>query len=264
MTEVQRMQKEGMAEPDIVSNLKAQGISSKDITNALTQSKIKEAVGGAPAQSPKDQAPAPSEQMSQEMPKADVMPSPPDDLAQAAQYPADPYQQPYATSMQASETQQAAQAEPQPQQAQAQQQAYPEYPGQQQYAPQAEMSTDTLTEISEQVVAEKLSPLRKELEKVIDMKTTIESKMEYIDERLKRIEKIIDRLQLSILQKVGDYATNIEDIKKEMIETQKSFKALLPANRSSQAQSSQIQSQKTERADKPKKLPSQASQFQQE
>ena len=41
------------------------------------------------------------------------------------------------------------------------------------------------------------------------------------------MEKIIDRLQLSILQKVGDYLTNVEDIKKELAETQKSFKSML-------------------------------------
>jgi UDP-glucose 4-epimerase len=50
--------------------------------------------------------------------------------------------------------------------------------------------------------------------------------IEYIDERLSRIEKIIDRLQLSILQRVGEYVTNVEDIKKELVETQKSFKSL--------------------------------------
>lgn len=100
-----------------------------------------------------------------------------------------------------------------------------QYPQYQQYSPQS-LSSDTITEIAEQVVAEKLSSIRKDLEKVIDMKNTFEAKMEYIDERLKRIEKIIDRLEISILQKVGEYITNIEDIKKEMIETQKSIKAL--------------------------------------
>ena len=30
------------------------------------------------------------------------------------------------------------------------------------------------------------------------------------------------------MQKVGDYMTNIDDIKKELVETQKSFKSLVP------------------------------------
>ncbi len=100
-----------------------------------------------------------------------------------------------------------------------------QYPQYQQYQP-AGLSSDTITEIAEQVVAEKLSSIRKDLERVIDMKSSFEAKMEYLDERLRRIEKIIDRLEISILQKVGEYITNIDDIKKEMIETQKSIKSL--------------------------------------
>ena len=64
------------------------------------------------------------------------------------------------------------------------------------------------------------------METIIDLKTTMGTKLSILDERLKRMEGIIDRLNLSILQKVGDYMTNIDDIKKELIETQKSFKAM--------------------------------------
>ena len=111
------------------------------------------------------------------------------------------------------------------------------------------ISPDTITEISEQVVAEKLAPLRKDIEKILDLKTTMETKMEYLDERLKRIEKIIDRLQLSIMQKVGEYITNIDDIKKEITETQKSFKAMAPGLPSS----SSSKETREERAEKPRK-----------
>jgi len=100
-----------------------------------------------------------------------------------------------------------------------QQQGYP----QQQYS---SMSSDTVSEIAEEVVAEKFFNIKKELEKVIEFRTEVQAKMEYLDERLKRIEKIIDRLQLSVLQKVGDYMTNVEDIKKELDEVQKTFKAV--------------------------------------
>jgi len=116
---------------------------------------------------------------------------------------------------------------------QTQSQEYPEY--QQQY-PQEQyqqqsggISSDTITEIAEQVVSEKFATIKKDMEKIIDLKTTTETKLSYLDSRLKKIEAIIDRLNLSIMQKVGDYMTNIDDIKKELIETQKSFKALAPS-----------------------------------
>jgi hypothetical protein len=97
-----------------------------------------------------------------------------------------------------------------------------QYP-QQQYS---SMSSDTVSEIAEEVVAEKFFNIKKELEKVIEFRTSVQAKIEYLDERLKRMEKIIDRLQLSVLQKVGDYMTNVEDIKKELDEVQKTFKAV--------------------------------------
>lgn len=103
------------------------------------------------------------------------------------------------------------------------QQGYQDYSQGQQQA----VSSDTISEISEQIVAEKFSTIKSELEKVIDFRNTVETKMQIMDDRLKQIEKIIDRLQLSVLQKVGEYITNVDDIKKEVIETQKSIKSLV-------------------------------------
>ncbi|MBS3091328.1 hypothetical protein J4217_02680 [Candidatus Pacearchaeota archaeon] len=105
------------------------------------------------------------------------------------------------------------------------QQDYQQYG--QDYAQYPSYSPDTITEISEQVVTEKLAQIRDQLEKVIDFKNIVDAKIDFLDERMKRIEKILDRLQLSVLQKVGEYVTNVEDIRKEVIETQKSFKSLL-------------------------------------
>ncbi|MEK6824821.1 MAG: hypothetical protein AABY02_03115, partial [Nanoarchaeota archaeon] len=90
-------------------------------------------------------------------------------------------------------------------------------------------SPDLIAEIADQIMTEKLGDIRKHLEKIIDMKTTFDSKIEYVDERLKKIEKIIDALQLSILRKVGDYVTNVQDLKSELLETQKTFSKLLPS-----------------------------------
>ncbi|MEM4259176.1 MAG: hypothetical protein QXS38_00215 [Candidatus Pacearchaeota archaeon] len=218
LNDIKRMQSEGKTEQEIISILKQQGVSAREIVDALSQSKIKEAVAGEPEPpTPYAASPPSSQEPIMPMPGTDIIPkqaeemqsiSPATPAEQAMQYPS-----------------------PQPAQPQPLQATYPSYPEYQQYPQYAQapaISADTITEISEQVVSEKLSPLRKDIEKVIDMKTTMESKLEYLDERLKRIERIIDRLNLSIMQKVGEYMTNIEDIKKELIETQKSFKALTP------------------------------------
>lgn len=111
---------------------------------------------------------------------------------------------------------------------------YPEYQQYQSY--QDTMSSDIISEISEQVVSEKLAGLNDKFEKAADFRTTAEAKIEALDERLKRIEKIIDKLQISILQRVSDYVTDVKDIKKEIQETQKSFKSVNRAREESHKQ----------------------------
>jgi hypothetical protein len=132
-----------------------------------------------------------------------------DSGAQYGYVPQDPYQQGYQDQSQGYQDQYSGE--------------YQQYDYQQQG-----ISTDTIAEISEQILSEKMTEMRKHLEKTMDFKSTAEAKIDHIDERIKRIEKIIDTLQTSILRKVGDYVTNVEDIKKELVETQKSFTKLLP------------------------------------
>lgn len=106
---------------------------------------------------------------------------------------------------------------------------YEQYYAEGEYQPYQEaVSSDIITEVAEQVVSEKLAYLQDRLERALDFRTVADAKISSIDERLIRIEKIMDRLQLSLLQRVGEYISDVGDIKKELIETQKSFKALLP------------------------------------
>ncbi len=102
--------------------------------------------------------------------------------------------------------------------------AYDSYPNYQPY--QDAMGSDVISEIAEQVVSERVSGMQDKLERVIDIRTVLEARMGNLNERLRRLEKIIDTLQLSILQKVGEYVTDVKDLKKEHAETQKSFKVL--------------------------------------
>jgi uncharacterized coiled-coil protein SlyX len=90
------------------------------------------------------------------------------------------------------------------------------------------VSAEAISEIAEQIIAEKLVPIRNSIEKAIDVKTRVETRVDAIEARIARIENIINALQSSVLQKVGAYMENVDDIKNELVETQKSFKALLP------------------------------------
>ncbi|MEK6910887.1 MAG: hypothetical protein AABW82_03870 [Nanoarchaeota archaeon] len=195
--EVQELKQSGAQEDKIIAILQERGYPKREIADAISQSQIRDAVSS-------------DSQYSQEANYSDSQQDMRPSLLSNKSAPA---VQEYAQ-------QDIAPSYPQD----SQNQGYQQY-DQNSYTPPA--SSDTISEISEQIVSEKLSPIRDQLEKIIDMRNSFETKAEYLDERLKRIEHIIDKLQLSILEKVGDQVSNIQSIKDELIETQKSFKSLL-------------------------------------
>jgi len=210
--EIEKMRQEGMSEQEIALSLQQRGVPFQQIENALSQSQIKEAVTSDPA------VPLPSsypQDLSQDTLQASIMQSPQESLPET---PAPAQEELQESPQQFQEAPQQFQESPQ----ETYDPSYQQYP---QYS-QAPLSSDTITEIAEQVVSEKLLNIRNKLEKTIELKTETETKLTSLNERLQRIEKIIDRLELSILQKVGEYASNVSDLKKELIETQKSFKSL--------------------------------------
>lgn len=212
LEEVKGMQRQGLSEEQIIKSLRERNIPYKDISEALAQSKIRAAIQDNEVPSPQGYEQYP-QQPSQEQ-------------QYPQQYSNDQMQQSLMSSQEQYPSQQYTQEQQYPQYAQQPQTNTQQYPDYQQYQDSG-LSTDTITEISEQIVSSKMSEIRKQLEKNLDVKTMFEAKMESIDERLKRIEKIIDTLQSSVLRKVGDYVTNVEDIKKELVETQKTFSKIV-------------------------------------
>jgi hypothetical protein len=70
--------------------------------------------------------------------------------------------------------------------------------------------------------------MKNKFESTLNLKTELESKMESLSSRLKRIESILDTLQVSILKKIGEQMTSVSDLKKELVETQKTFTSMSP------------------------------------
>jgi len=101
------------------------------------------------------------------------------------------------------------------------------YPQTNQYPPGAEYGGDNSSEIAEQVFVSKMKPFEKQLSDLQEFKTINESKIQNIDDRLKRMEGIIDRLQIEILKEVGKYGTGLDSIKKEMGMMQDSFTKMI-------------------------------------
>ncbi|MCX6749942.1 MAG: hypothetical protein NTZ83_00625 [Candidatus Pacearchaeota archaeon] len=89
--------------------------------------------------------------------------------------------------------------------------------------------TDTIIEVAEQVFSEKIKKEQKQLESLNEFATLVETRISNDHERIKRVEEVIDKLQVAILEKIGSYGRNIESIKNEMNMMQESFEKMVPA-----------------------------------
>jgi len=250
LEKIMELKRRGSPDNEIINTLREQGISPKEINDALNQAKIKKAI--SPEESnksrmepsilgPEGAEPPPRElptegrvsdvditpiasssrtyppkkaPVSMDISEQEYVPKPAEESypSQEQQYPQPPQYLPegYSDSQQ-----------PQYQTGYPSQEYYP----QQEYGyPTAGISdTDTLIEIAEQVFFEKIKPIQKQIEDLNELKVLAQTKIENISERLKRIESNIDRLQSEILEKVGSYGRGLENVKREMGMVQDSF-----------------------------------------
>ena len=220
------MQKQGMTDYEISSNLQSQGISPREINDGLNQAKIKSAIsdtnittqpqGIIPQNQPSfprtNSQPQPfsqSQQFSQPQPSiTQAEQGIEEEYPIQEQYPQEVYPQPVYPEEQYGTGQYPAE-----------QYAGDQYSGGEYYAGQeggGYTDTETITEIAEQVIAEKFKEYNKKTGDVSTFKTTIQDKVSNIEQRLKRIEDTIDKLQQAILSKIGEFGENTNMIKKDI------------------------------------------------
>jgi chaperonin cofactor prefoldin len=94
--------------------------------------------------------------------------------------------------------------------------------------PQGAFDLNTINDIAEQVVLEKTKKMNTQLNSLKEFKSLIEAQVDRLERSTKHIEKIINNLQSSIIQKIGDYGEGIGEIKSEMSMMQDSFGKVLP------------------------------------
>lgn len=166
-----QMQQQGRSDSDIATALKNEGISPKEINDSFAQAKIKTAVSQD------------SEMQSSEYQTPD-------------QYTQQPAEQQYAPQQY---------SEQMPQQGQEQYAQYAEQPQQQYYQEQQVSSTETIAEIADQIIAEKLKETNEKIRALTEFKNSATEDISDIKDRLKRIESTLDNLQRSIISKVGEF-----------------------------------------------------------
>lgn len=239
LDKVMELQKQGLSETQISTQLRDEGISPQEINNSLNQAKIKNAVsppeempqtpgvqGTQPPQTPGLNPSADMQQSIMQEPGQNISVSPPGQVAQApgvqgTQPPiqALPQEQQPPTQTPSPEVYPPQETYP-PQEQQPPEDYYTQtpqaYPSQDYYAPQGAVDTETISEIAEQVVTEKLDDFKKKTGDLVSFKTSIQDKVADIDERLKRIENSIDKLQHAVVGKIGEFGESNAMIHKDL------------------------------------------------
>tara|TARA_Y100000310_G_scaffold150995_1_gene150510 strand:+ start:2985 stop:3728 length:744 start_codon:yes stop_codon:yes gene_type:complete len=191
LEQITQMKSQGVSEDEIIKQLQEQGISPKIINDAFNQAQIKKAVSDENPETEKLQAPSQQSSQGNYIPKTQ-------EISEQEMY--------------------------SPQSQTQQEEQYQGYPQEEAYDySQTGVDTSTIIEISEQVFFEKIQKIQKKVEETSEFKTLAESRIENLSERMKKIETIIDKIQLAILEKIGNYGSNLKGIKKEMSMMQDSF-----------------------------------------
>lgn len=201
---VMDMKMAGLSEEEIARQLQNDGVSPKDINEALSHARIKYAVNeDQNNQSPQGMQPS---MMQTQDPQNQVQNNYPQEQIQTPQY-SQTYQQQYPQEYQNNQNQ-------------VPQNYYQEtpqaYSNQDYYYPSGIQDTQTISEIAEQIVIEKTEKINKKINEITSFNNFAQSKMEDIDNRLKRIENSIDKLQQAIIGKIGEFANTSEMIHQDL------------------------------------------------
>tara|TARA_Y100000310_G_scaffold286519_1_gene310785 strand:+ start:13792 stop:14496 length:705 start_codon:yes stop_codon:yes gene_type:complete len=198
------LQKTGISEDQIITQLRNEGISPKEIDDSLNQAKIKSAV-------------SPQENITQEMQPSIMQESSQQSPAAYSQEPTPITQEPTPITQE----QQTPEMRPTIQENQEPYQDYYQstpqaYSGQEYYMSQGAVDTETISEIAEQVSSEKINELKKQIGDVSSFKNLTQDKLADLDERLKRIEASIDKLGQAVMGKIGEFGESSALIHKDL------------------------------------------------
>jgi len=273
---IAEMKQNGLQDFQIMNSLKEEGVSPREINEALSQLKIKDEINNnsntpiagstddmQPSIMPQSQdqqtATFPQQQTTQNSSPAQSK-SPQQSPAQYS------LPQPYTQNPQYSQTQQYSQEQQYPQTQQySQEQQYSQYPqdqysqeaySQEAYYPQG-LDLETIREITRQEIETSLKKIKEDVESLGKLKTDLKFEMQNLDNRIAKIESIIQELQSAIIRKLGEYGESVSNISKELRATQDSFSKILnpvlDKKRGISEESNETEEEQSEEKPSPKK-----------
>ena len=90
------------------------------------------------------------------------------------------------------------------------------------------ITSEEVEELVESVIEEKWDDLAKDINKIVEWKAEVESKLAKLEQRLDSIQDSFDKLHQAVIGKVGDYDKNILEVGAEVKAMEKVFSKVLP------------------------------------
>ncbi len=87
---------------------------------------------------------------------------------------------------------------------------------------------DRIEEVAEAIIDEKWSDLMKNINKIVEWKERVESKMSEMEEEINEIRSSLNELNRSLVQKMSDYDKNMSNVGIEVKAMEKVFQKMLP------------------------------------
>jgi uncharacterized protein YoxC len=94
--------------------------------------------------------------------------------------------------------------------------------------PEAGLDKESVEEIVEAIIDEKWQDLVKDINKVIEWKNKMESKINHIEQRINDLKDNFDKLHKALISKIGEYDQNILNVGTEIKAMEKVFQKILP------------------------------------
>ncbi len=89
-------------------------------------------------------------------------------------------------------------------------------------------SVDRIEEVAEAIIDEKWSELMKHIQKIVDWKQRVDSRIIEMENRFKSLEEEFNKLHDSVIGKVQEYDQNIRDVGTEIKGMEKVFQKIIP------------------------------------
>ena len=90
------------------------------------------------------------------------------------------------------------------------------------------VTNEEIEELVESIIDEKWNELAKDINKIVEWKNDVDSRIAKIEQRIDSIKDDFDKLHQAIIGKVGDYDRNILEVGAEIKAMEKVFSKVLP------------------------------------